>query len=67
MKTVFLRKELIHEAIKKIRYYEISYNIYEWSYYRDKAWDVISVLYLLGVINADKFNLLFRIYLKMFY
>ena len=67
MKTVFSRQELIHEAIKKIRFYEASYQVYERSYYRDKASDMISILYLLGVINDDKHTLLYRIYMKMFY
>lgn len=67
MKTVFSRQELIHEAIKKIRFYEASYQVYERSFYRDKASDMINILYLLGVINVDKHILLYRIYMKMFY
>lgn len=67
MKTVFSRKELIHEAIRKIRYYRALYDVYGRIYCRNKASNLISDLYFLGVINGDKYDLLCRIYMKMFH
>lgn len=67
MKKVFSRKELIKAAIKSIRFDKTCFNEYHENYYRDKASYMVINLYLLGVINDDKYNLLFRIYMNMFY
>lgn len=67
MKTVFSRKELIHEAIKRFRFDKSFFDDYHENYHRDKASSIISNLYLLGIINDDKYDWLFRIYMKMFY
>ena len=67
MKKVFSRKELIHEAIKGIRFDKSIFDDYHENYHRDKASSIISDLYFLGIINDDKHDWLFRIYIKMFY